>query len=164
MTKKLDKLAQIINSIFEWSGVVLLFILIVACVLQVFTRKVMGASLQGTEECARYCFIWVVFFGVNLCVARGGHAAVDLLNSALKGRVKDIHNIILQVMMGIVAVILIYQGFKMCSLTMKQLSPTLQIPMSLIYLSIPVSSIGMVVNIANNIVKLIHNNDGKENS
>ena len=154
MDKILNRASSAINIIYEWAGVVLLAILIVACILQVFTRKVMGASLNGTEECARYCFIWVVFLGSNLCVARGGHAAVDILSNTLKGRVKDIHSIILQIMMAIVVVILFVQGLKMCSLTMKQLSPTLSIPMSFIYLSMPVSSVGMIVNIANNIVKI----------
>ncbi len=160
--KAVNRIVSKINTLYEWAGLGFLSILIAACVLQVFTRKVLGASMDGTEECARYCFIWMVMLGSSLCVAYGSHACVELLNDCLKGKAKDWHQLILYIIMAVFAGVMIVQGYKMLGMTMKQKSPTLHVPMAFIYLAIPVSGAGMLINIINNGIRLLYKVLGKE--
>ena len=162
MAKTINKIVTKINTIYTWGGLIFLVILTIACVLQVFTRKVLGASMNGTEECARYCFLWMVFLGSSVCVGEGSHASVELLHDALKGKAKDWHQLFIYIVMAIFAMVFIVQGFNIVSMTLKQLSPTLHIPMALIYLTIPVSGIGMILNIINNGIILVQKIRGKE--
>lgn len=162
MVKTINKIVSKINAVYEWLGLGFLVVLTIACILQVFTRKVLGASMNGTEECARYCFIWMVFLGSSVCVGQGAHASVEILHDLLKGKAKEWHELFVYIIMAIFALVLIAQGFNIVGMTMKQLSPTLHIPMALIYLAIPVSGIGMILNIVNNGLILCGKLFGKE--
>ena len=55
-------------------------------VLQVFYRYVLNNSLYWPEEAARWAFVWTVFLGMALGIARHGHIAIDILAARLKGR------------------------------------------------------------------------------
>ena len=59
--------------------------------------------MNGTEECARYCFLWMVFLGSSVCVGEGSHASVELLHDALKGKAKDWHQLFVYIVMAIFA-------------------------------------------------------------
>ena len=85
-----------------------------------------------------------------------------MLHDALKGKAKDWHQLFVYIVMAIFAIVFIVQGFNIVSMTLKQLSPTLHIPMALIYLTIPVSGIGMILNIINNGIILVQKIRGKE--
>ena len=58
--------------------------IVMVCVTlaQVIFRYVIAAPLPWSEELARYCFVWIVFLGGALGLARGIHLGVDLLVNA----------------------------------------------------------------------------------
>jgi TRAP-type C4-dicarboxylate transport system permease small subunit len=149
----LIKLDEFINKVFEGFSIVLLVGILIASTLQVITRYIFNSSLTGTEELARYCSIWMSMLGASICVRYGTHASVSLINDSLTGKVKCVHSILINLLIIILAIILINQGFKMVNLTWTQCSPSLRIPMSYVYLAIPVGSIGMVLNAVRNIVE-----------
>src|SRR4051794_4082834 len=45
----------------------------------VFTRYVLGYSLFGAEELARFAFIWTIWMGVALAVRSGAAMAITIL-------------------------------------------------------------------------------------
>ena len=51
------------------------------------------------------------------------------------------------------AVLLFIQGIKMAAMTTRQLTPTLHIPMSVIYCSLPAGAFGIILNGINNLIK-----------
>lgn len=144
--KQFRKLVTYVNKAYLWASMGFLFILIVACVLQVFTRTVMNASMLGTEEAARYAFIWASLLGASLCVSNRSNAAVDMLNNSMKGKLKHVHLIVIHLIMIIFSVIMIINGGRMISFVAKQLSPTLRLSMKYIYLACPVGAIGILLN------------------
>ena len=51
---------------------------ILAVAGNVFTRNVLGYSLFGSEELARFAFLWVIWLGVSLAVKRGAVTVITL--------------------------------------------------------------------------------------
>lgn len=162
MVNKINALNEKIIKIYEQVSVVLLFLIVISTTVQVFTRFVLDAALVGTEEVARYSFIWASMLGAAICVSRFSHSTVSFIPDMLKGKVKDIHKIIVQVLIMILASIFIVQGYNMILITFKQLSPTLNIPMWLIYLAIPVGGVAMVIGSLCNILNIVFKNESTE--
>lgn len=153
MKDLLNKVCSLVNKIYGGAALLLLAVLTAAMAVQVFTRYVLGASLSGTEELGRYCFIWMTMLGAGICVSSDSHAAVTILNDQLKGKMKGRHKISVDIMILACALLLFVQGIKMASMTMRQLTPTLHIPMSVIYCSLPVGAFGIILNGINNMMK-----------
>ena len=84
MLNIMKKANAMLNKVFTGLSVVLLAVVIVATALQVFTRYIMNASLSGTDEVARFAFVWMSMMGASLCVRNHGHAVVSVLNDSLR--------------------------------------------------------------------------------
>lgn len=159
--KLFNKICNIINKIYTYTGVALLFVISVACILQVFSRYVMGHAIQGTEEISRYSFIWMGFLGSSICVQNWSNANVSILNDLLKGKAKKWHSALLYILVIICASILFYQGIKCVGITGKQKSSMLRIPMSYVYAAIPVGAFGMIVSGLQRLLKLFFKSDDR---
>ena len=153
MKDALDKVCSMVNRIYGGAALLLLAVLTGAMAVQVFTRYVLGSSLSGTEELGRYWFIWMTMLGASICVSSDSHAAVTILNDHLKGRMKGGHKISVDILILACAVLLFIQGIKMAAMTTRQLTPTLHIPMSVIYCSLPAGAFGIILNGINNLIK-----------
>ena len=152
MKKAFAYTVQAVNRCFEGIAIVCLVVVIVAMIVQVFTRYVMNASMIGTEELGRFFFIWATMLGSSLCIPSGAHAVISLLNDSIRGKIKITHLIIIDILIMVMAVLLIVQGFKMVFVTMRQLSPILHVPMAYIYLAIPVGGVGIFLNVIHNLL------------
>ena len=141
-----EKFIKKMDTVLEWISMILLACIIVAATLQVFTRKVMGNSMVGTEEFARYCFIWMSCLGASLCLTKGMHASVGVVKDKLKGRALHIHEICAHIIVCFVCIVLIRYGFELLGTVSRQSSPTMGVPMSFIYAALPVSCICMLLS------------------
>lgn len=131
--RKLDQVLEIVCS-----GMLVSMVLLV--LYQVFTRAVLGKPNTITEELVRFGLIWVSLLGAAYVVGKKSHLAVTLLSSYLKEAQKKRVAIIIQVLFILFAsVVMIYGGSKGVSVTMHQVSPSMNIPMGYIYLAVPVS-------------------------
>jgi TRAP-type C4-dicarboxylate transport system permease small subunit len=106
---------------------------------QVIWRYVLEMPIQWSEEVARYCFVWVTFLGAAaLMRVRDGHPAIDALHHSVGPRwqraLKAIRRLV--VIAGSLAIAV--GGLRMVQLQWQQLSPSLEIPMAWIYLSMVV--------------------------
>ena len=63
--------------------IVISVVMICVTLAQVVFRYVIAAPLPWSEELARYCFVWIVFLGGAVGLARGIHLGVDLVVNAL---------------------------------------------------------------------------------
>ena len=142
------KIDNAMNNVYLYISVVLLAVVIVATGVQVFTRYIMNASLSGTDEVARFAFVWMSMMGASLCVRQYGHAVVSILNDSLKKHFKaqKMHDIIIQLLMLVAALFLLVYGIELVISTHGQTSAGLGIPMSFTYACIPFGAFGMVIN------------------
>ena len=58
-------------------------IALLAIVVNVFTRQVLGFSLFGADELASFAYLWTIWMGVSLAVKRG---AVTVITLAVRPR------------------------------------------------------------------------------
>ena len=89
----MEKFNKYIDKIIFTLIAISFIILILSCVLQVFTRFVLNNSLSWTEELSRYTFIWSNFLGAISCTKKGTHAVVTIITDSLEKKKKIILNI-----------------------------------------------------------------------
>ena len=119
-------------------------ILFVVTFLQVVFRFLFKYPLPWSQDVIRICFVYLVFFGAAYCVKEKAHLNVDVLLTALKPRTRLILEIIINVALLGFFIVIIYYGFQFVSTGQDQYAPYLPIPMSIFYLSVPLSGIFMI--------------------
>ena len=111
--------------------------------VQVFTRYVFNYSFTWFEELGRYLGVFIAFLGASIGVKTGSHFTMDLIVSRLgkpwQGRIRALTNALSAAFFFVVA-------FYSCKIVARMhgyetTSPTMELPMYLVYLPIPVFSV-----------------------
>jgi TRAP-type transport system small permease protein len=114
----------------------LMAVITILTLAQVFWRYVLELPLQWSEEIARYCFVWVTFLGAAaLMRLHDGHPAIDALYLAVDAKLQRVMNIASRAVVIGGTLAIAVGGFRMVQLQWNQLSPSVEIPMAWIYLS-----------------------------
>jgi TRAP-type C4-dicarboxylate transport system permease small subunit len=129
---------------------ILLIILMAAMAVdvlwQVVTRFILNAPSVWTEELARFILIWLGSLGAAYGVAEGFHLEMDyFLKQAKDDRRRLLERIILAILLLIGLGVFFFGGGRLVLLAneLGQTSPALGLPMSLIYLALPLSGLLM---------------------
>lgn len=138
---KISKMIRWLDLYFEEAVCVISLILLsIVMMLQIILRYIFQSPLPWAEEFCRYCFIYSSLFGIGYCIRNNKMLRVDLLVSlmpAFWGKLLDI--------LGDIASLVFYTLFAYASwqttmklMSLHQLSPALQMPIWIVYLSGPV--------------------------
>nr|WP_319389819.1 TRAP transporter small permease [uncultured Cohaesibacter sp.] len=84
----LRKLLQYSEKFEEVMSVILFSLLVILCFMQVAFRFVLNFSLSWTEELANYDFILLVYISCSLCIQKGSHVRVEIVDLFVVGRGK----------------------------------------------------------------------------
>lgn len=128
--------------------VALLALMTVNVVWQVFSRFVLRSPSNFTDELARYLFIWLGLLGAAYAAGRHQHLAVDAftmhVSPRLQWRLRQLSAILLA-LFGLL--VLVGGGSRLVYITwvLGQRSASLQVPMALVYLALPISGLLMAV-------------------
>lgn len=136
---------------------VLFLVMVAITSWQVIARYVFENPSAFTEEFLRFGLIWLSMLAAAYVVGRRAHISFTIISDKLRGSKKFTLDLFIQgIFLVFALVIMIYGGGKAVSLTMAQISPSLGMPMGLVYLSLPVSGVLItfysILNI-NNIIK-----------
>lgn len=66
-----DKFCALLSKAAFVFCMVLLVLMTTASAMQVITRYILNNTLSWTDECARYCFIWLNLIGAGCLVYSG---------------------------------------------------------------------------------------------
>lgn len=127
-------------SIIELSVAALMLSLVVLVFAQVMVRYLTYQPLAWSEEAARYAFIWLCLLGAVVAAQRGQHFVVDYAQRALPTKIYRITATLTQLLAAGFYALLATAGFRILSVVNLQQSPSLEIPMSIPYLAIPVGA------------------------
>jgi len=113
----------------------------------VFTRYAMGNQASWTEELARFLLIWIGILGAAYVSGRNMHLAIDLISTKLKKKARrHLHLLILALILFFAVSVLVIGGFRLIYVTqvLGQISPALQLPMTIVYAVLPLSGLLVV--------------------
>ena len=103
----------------------------------VFFRYVLVKPLPWSEDLGRYLMVWIALFGAGVVMQKGGHVAVTVIVDRLPFRLRTGLQIISKLLVLGFALTMGYLGVQLLLHMMPQVSPTLRIRMTWVYLGFP---------------------------
>lgn len=137
----MKKVSNYIYVVAAALAIVFFVVMTVAACLQVITRYVFSYSFSWTEELCRFTFIWLNMIGGYICYRQGGHAVVDFHIKALPKKVSNTIFLVGDILIFACGILMITQGWKVTTITARQPSPAMHLPMSYVYSSVVVSGV-----------------------
>ena len=128
------------SGILECVVAVLMTALVALVFTQVLVRYLTYQPLAWTEEAARYVFIWLCLLGAAVAARRGHHFVMDLVQRSLPAAGLRVAATATKVLEAAFYALLAVAGIKALGVVSLQQSPSLEIPMSIPYLAIPLGA------------------------
>jgi C4-dicarboxylate transporter DctQ subunit len=144
----MQRILRVLNSMEEWTLVLVLLGLAFLSFVQVFCRYVLHFSFTWMEELNRYLGVFIAFLGASLGVKYSSHFSMDLIyertsSDRLRHGLKATINIVSGVMLLVIAWYGWEQAMKLR--TFGVLTSALQLPKYWAYLPIPFFSTVMAI-------------------
>ena len=141
------KVRETIDRILEILVVVVMVVLVLDVVWNVVSRYLLNAPSSFSVELARYLLIWVGLLGGAYASGKKEHIAISLLPQKLqkrnpaKRRNLDILINILIILFALFVFVIGGSRLMFIAFKMSQVSATMQIPMGIVYLALPLSGL-----------------------
>ena len=133
-----------------------LVILALVVALQIFGRYIFNVYFVWTEETSRYLMFWVVLLGAVKALQAGAHPRVTFVcEGIIKGVGSSILRILSSVASAIFFIILIIHGWRFSIMNFSQLSLCLRIPMTFIFIAMPIGGFFLLMNVIGDVIKEI---------
>ena len=143
----LNRIERILVACNRW--LLILLLVAMACIVfaNVVLRYTTGDSILSAEEVARHLMIWVTFLGAGLVLRFGGHVAIDNLHQAVSTRSARWLRTVVAVGIGVFCLVMTYFSVLYVWATRFQTTAATDIPISFIYLAMPMGFLLMFVHL-----------------
>lgn len=131
-----------------------LFLMAVFVLGNVVLRYAFNSGITWSEEAARFLFIWMTFLGAIVAFRHNEHLGVDLLIKRLPARLKKIVYVISNLLVAYILWLIFEGGLKLVNLNADNAAPATGIPMSYIFGSGIVMSVGMFTILLYNLYRI----------
>jgi len=126
---------------------ILLSIMIVNLAINVLTRYVFKFPIIWAEELGRYIMVWCAFLGMSIAVRDGDHVNITFIRRFFPRVVQKILFHLGNIIVFIFLVAVMLKSLEHMSTLAGQISPALQIPMSIPYMSVTVGMVAMILQL-----------------
>ena len=150
--KVFDLIFKIVENV---SAVVLAAVTLVAF-YQIASRYIFQSSNAGIDELTRLAFVWCASLGSALAFRAGSHLGVTAAVNKIKGRGREMAEIVIYVILIVLMVSITYAGFTMTKMGTMQYSEYLRISMAYFYACIPVGAIFSIIAFVEHILESIN--------
>ena len=133
-----------VEKIIEWVLISLLGIMVINVLWQVFSRFFTSNPSSFTDELARYLMIWLGILGAAYVAGKNEHVAIDFFSKKFSASNQKVIAAFVSISISSFAFFaLLIGGSRLVYVTAKleQFSPSLQIPLAVVYAVIPISGI-----------------------
>lgn len=146
--KGIQRIAYTLSGIAMCAVIVLIFV-------NVLCRYIFKYSIPWCEEVTRYMFIAVIFLTLNIMVAQGASLRVDILDNFLSSKGKFMLELVCSILSAVALAIFTASGAQLVAAGMISVSPSLHIPMCLIYALLPLGyTLALIETIRKGIVSI----------
>lgn len=146
----------VITKALEVICVVLFVFITIVGTYQIVTRYVFNAPSTISEELLTFSFTWMALLSAALVFGKREHMRMEFIADKFKGKAGATLSIISEIIVLIFsALVLVYGGIQITRLTVLQVTASLGVPMSYIYIIVPISGILIVLYNIINIGELI---------
>lgn len=147
---------KVFNKCLEAVCIFIFAFIVVVGSYQIITRYVFNSPSTKSEELLTYSFTWLAMLSAALVFGKRDHMAMTFIYDKMSQSTKKILSIINEVLVLVFAVIvLIYGGIYITRLTATQLTASLGVPMSYIYVVVPLSGFITLLYAVLNIVQIL---------
>ena len=131
--------------LLEWVCLALMVVLVGDVFLGVWSRYVMQATFRWYDEVARLCFIWIIFLGAAVAVARRQHFRMHLVVARFRPRLR--HAVERLVTLAVIAFggVLLAGGIRMAPIAHRQVTDALEISQLWFFAALPVGGALMIL-------------------
>lgn len=138
----MKSIRTLLNKLLEIFCVITFAFLTLLTTWQVLTRYLLDNPSTWSEELASYMFAWVTLLGAAYVFGKREHMNIPVITDRFKVATQHKIAIINEIIVFIFsATIMIMGGLRITSLTMGQMSASLNMPMGYFYMVIPISGI-----------------------
>lgn len=112
----------------------------------VVLRYAFNSPIGWSDELALLFFTWLVFLGGAVGLSRRAHISIDTLVQLLPPALRRVIAAISDLLILIILVVLIYYGILLCAMTVRVPTPSLGVPVALVYAAAPVGAFLMLLH------------------
>ena len=138
------KLRAQLDSVLEKTLVVIMSAIVINVLWQVFSHYILTNPGSFTDELARYLMIWVGVLGAAYVAGKGNHVAITYFSEKMSpSNLKKTQVFINLTILAFALLGMLIGGVRLVYITLvlEQLSPSLKIPLGVVYSVIPISGI-----------------------
>ncbi|MFT6933692.1 MAG: TRAP-type C4-dicarboxylate transport system permease small subunit [Maribacter sp.] len=136
--------------------VIIMTAMVLNVLWQVASRFILGSPSSFTDELARYLMIWVGILGAAYVSGQNMHVAIDVLPRRLNEQTQKKLLFIVRLLIILFCLgAMVVGGLRLVYIThvLDQKSPALQVPLSLVYVVIPISGLLIIYYKISDILK-----------
>lgn len=137
----------------EILSVLLLAALCVVVTMQVLSRYVMNSQFSWTGEVSRYLLVWMTFIGTSLAHKNREHFSVRLLPDQFRYPASLVFDYLIEGSVIGFSLILIVMGIDRSFLNASVTSPSLELPMYLPFMILPITGALLLVRSIENLIE-----------
>ncbi|HPN03793.1 MAG TPA: TRAP transporter small permease [Rectinema sp.] len=141
----LSRLNSVLFKIIKEIMIIIGFFLIALTFIGVILRYAFGISIIWAYEVSMMLLVWVSFLGAAIAVQTKSHVNFDLLLSKIPEKTRKWIVLLKDIIILAFLVIGTYYGYKVFRQTMRQSMQTINLPVGLLYLALPVGFIPMIL-------------------
>jgi C4-dicarboxylate transporter DctQ subunit len=110
--------------------------------VNVIMRYVFQNAIYWAEELVRYMMAWLIFLGGSQVAKHEGHITVDVVQMAVPPKVRKVMVFFVHIVVIVFCLVLAYYSYQQMLRVQasEQISPAMELPMWIPYLSIPIGS------------------------
>ncbi len=140
----MKKIRATVDKVIEWVLIGLLGIMVLNVLWQVFTRFFTATPSSFTDELARYLMIWLGILGAAYVAGKNEHVAIDFFAKKFSADTQVLITKFISIsVLGFAFFGMVIGGSRLVYITTKleQFSPSLKIPLAVVYSVIPLSGL-----------------------
>lgn len=157
-----ERLIRTIEKILEYIVVLLFVIVVLSSLIQVVSRTIFGRPILWCEETARFAGIWMIMLAMGIIFKERGHIGVDFFYNKMPKKVQGVLDYVNDFFTTAVMTLFTIYSAQLLVKGYSTPSPSLRIPMGVIYIGVVLGSALSVLFCIYAIIKTIYRRrDGK---